>query len=827
MRKYLLFTMFLVLSCAMPAQNLLVNPGFETWTTGKPNGWSVSNSTNISPNLTNFIEGTKSCNVNVEQANTTFSIYQNVAVTAGKTYTFKVSYFISRGDGTDARILSYFKNSAGKAIPMSLDDSLALKGPGGNNGYFITELGVWKTYTCNVVAPVGATTFVFYVRSAPYSNVTWDNFSFSVNTSPNLTISKTNISGFTYTPGNGPSAENSFTVNGSNLTGSLNLTAPQNYEISKLSGTAFTSSISLTPSSGIVNSTTIYIRLKSNLSSNTYTGNLSVQSTGVTTQNVALSGSVSASPILVNTSVTSLTSFTYNEGVGPSGIKSFTVSGSGLSSGITISAPENYEISIFGGTNFLGSGTFTFTQSNGNISLTTIYVRLKAGLATATYTGDITLSTNGIAPKTISLTGAVNSIPVLTVSTTSLSGFRYEPGKGPSNDQSFTVSGKGMTTAIIVTAPINYELSTETGTGFTGTSQLVLSQSGGIVNISIIYVRLKAGLTDGVYSGNLSLQTSAGISKNITLSGIVSLPLALNISANTLSGFSYVIGSGPSGQKSFMVSAQGLSSMLIITAPTNYEISTDGGSSFIGNNQIFLPINNGSVSSTTIYVRLIAGLTESESYTGNIVLNSGSEITGNIALIGFVNGFPEITTSIFAISDLNYWIGSGPSLQQTFTVSAKGLTSDLKITAPAGFEVSTTEGVNFVGKTQLTLNHTNGNISSTIVYVRLVSNLAVNTYSGEMEISSNGSTSDFISLNGNVLLSTFNKDYKINQIKIYTNNKTIYVSGIEAGKTIQLYSVSGNLILSEVTKNESYELKLLQNGLYLFKYDSKVYKLAL
>lgn len=828
MKKNLLILIVAFFALSINAQNLLVNPGFETWASGKPTVWSITNSTYLSQNKSNFTEGTTSCKVNTEQANQNITFSQNVAVTAGKTYTFSVSYFIERGDGTDARISCYFKNSANKAIKMSLEDSLALKGPGGNSAYFPTELGVWKTYTCDVVAPVGATVFVFSVRSSAYSNVSWDNFSFSVNTKPTLYVSKTELIDFNYAPGSGPSAEKTFVVKGSNLTSSITVTAPLNYEISTSSGSLFVANktIIIPQTNGLVNSVTIYTRLKSNLSTNIYTGDITVVSTGATSQNISLTGTVGSPPVLINSSVLSLSGFTYNEGYGPSGIKSFTVSGSGLLNGLTISAPEGYEISIFSGLSFLGSNTFTISQSGGNVTTTTIYTRLKAGLTAASYIGNINL-TSGTTTKTIPLTGAVNSIPEMSISTTTLSGFRYEPGNGPSAEQSFTASGKGMTTALIISAPTGYEISTETGSSFSGASQLVLTQTGGIINPTLIYVRLKANLSEAAYSGNLTLQTSGGITKSISLSGIVSVPQEITVSTDILSDFCYKSGAGPSAEKAFTLSAKGLTSLLIVSAPVNFEISTESGSSFTSNNQLILPLNVGSIATTTVYVRLKAGLAESDSYTGNLVLSSGSDLSKNIALSGYVTGLSEINVSTPTISGFSYWVGNGPSNQQSFTVSANGLLSDLTINAPAGFELSNNEGSNFSGSNSLQLSQLNGKVLSTTIYVRLVAGLGVNTYLGQVGVSSNGIASKYISLNGNVLLSTNISGANSNQVKVYSNSKNIIVQGVEKNETVELFSFSGKLLQVVKSTGETLELPVQDNSVYIVRINSKAYKVVL
>ncbi len=90
------------------------------------------------------------------------------------------------------------------------------------------------------------------------------------------------------------SAEQSFTVSGTDLTNDITVSAPTGYEVSLTSGSGFANSLSITQSGGTVGSTTVYVRLKSD-ASNAASGNISIASTGATTQNVA-TGTAIVSP---------------------------------------------------------------------------------------------------------------------------------------------------------------------------------------------------------------------------------------------------------------------------------------------------------------------------------------------------------------------------------------------------------------------------------------------------------------------------------------------------------------------------------------------------
>lgn len=156
------------------------------------------------------------------------------------------------------------------------------------------------TTTCNTngaYALNGASQYVrwSYTKSGSV-NLTIDDVSITSGASlPIITLTPATLSGFTYVVGSGPSAQQNYSVSGTNLTANVVLTAPAGYSISTTSGSGYTNSISLPFGSGTLASTTIYVQLNSGLSVSTYTGNITAASTGAATKNVALTGSVTGS----------------------------------------------------------------------------------------------------------------------------------------------------------------------------------------------------------------------------------------------------------------------------------------------------------------------------------------------------------------------------------------------------------------------------------------------------------------------------------------------------------------------------------------------------
>jgi len=90
--------------------------------------------------------------------------------------------------------------------------------------------------------------------------------------------------------------------------------------------------------------------------------------------------------------------------------QNFSVSGSGLSNNITITAPTGFEVSKTSGTSGFASSV-SLTQSGGTVSSTTIYVRL-TNTATGTPSGNISLASDDATTQTLAATGTVTTASV-------------------------------------------------------------------------------------------------------------------------------------------------------------------------------------------------------------------------------------------------------------------------------------------------------------------------------------------------------------------------------------------------------------------------------
>ena len=258
-----------------------------------------------------------------------------------------------------------------------------------------SEWNVWADSTVS-----GCTSHTNSPRTAPtdYDPGAW----IGTASGPSISVGSA-VTGLDYFEGSGPSAEGVFQISGINLTADVSVTAPTNFEVSLTSAGTFTSSVTLTQSSGTA-SGAVYVRLVSGLSPDTYTDNTTVSSAGADSQTVSLTGTVTAADPQI-TVTAFLDDFTYiaSEG-GPSPEDSFSVEGLFLQDDISVTAPANYEVSLTTATGFASSVSITPDQA-GTVTSTAIFVRLAAGLSAATYDGNITVSSTGVTDELIAVSG--------------------------------------------------------------------------------------------------------------------------------------------------------------------------------------------------------------------------------------------------------------------------------------------------------------------------------------------------------------------------------------------------------------------------------------
>ena len=342
------------------------------------------------------------------------------------------------------------------------------------------------------------------------------------------------LSGFTYVAGNGPSTSQSFNLGGSNLTAgtAVSITAPTDYEVSLAAGSGYGASLSLLNTAGGTLNTTIYVRLLTGLSAATYNENVAITGGGTAgTTNVAVNGTVTPAPALTAIPA-SLTGFSTSQGA-PSAAQTYLLSGTNLSSSVTVTAPAGYEVAQ-GTPTTPGpyAATQTVTQANATAGRT-VYVRLTAAAVAGPYgTPGTPVNVTNAATNAVTLNVPVDGTvtapaPVLTATGT-LTAFNALAGQA-SAAQTYTLTGSNLTSTVSIVAPAGYELSavyadaSTSGGYFTSLTGITAAQVAGAG--ATISVRLAAGLpTDpgSTPGGNVANSGGGtGSPQNVAVTGTI------------------------------------------------------------------------------------------------------------------------------------------------------------------------------------------------------------------------------------------------------------------------------------------------------------------
>jgi hypothetical protein len=452
-----------------------------------------------------------------------------------------------------------------------------------------------------------------------------------------------------------------------------------------------------------------------------------------------------------------LNDFHYYYGFGPSESKSFTLLGANLTGfpdDITITAPENYEVSL---DNTAFSNSLILPYISATLAPTYIYVRLIEGLEIDNYNNaDILISGGGAPSFVVTCSGNITEkpLPVISANPSSLTGYTYVFGAGPSDYQSVSLSVTNLNEypdVISIVAPNGFHISTDF---VTYTDSLTIPYSAEIMTTTTVYARMKPGLPVNTYSGEIQIDAE-GTNGFVSCSGTVTEPSnpVLSSTESVMSGFSYILGSGPSDPQSFEISGSNLSEIsgnVAVTAPTNYEVSLDNSTY---ENTLTIPYSESTLESTLIYVRLIAGLDMGSYNNETIEITGGGASPYNVSCYGNVISPPSPILSVneTELSGFEYAVGAGPSIPQSFNLSAVNLTDypdDITVTAPLNYEVSY-DYPNFAETVYVP--YSSETLDWTPIYVRLKAGLFEGEYNDEnIVISVLGASNVNVSCNGTV-----------------------------------------------------------------------------
>lgn len=296
-------------------------------------------------------------------------------------------------------------------------------------------------------------------------------------------------------------------------------------------------------------------------------------------------------------------------------------------------------------TDYNGTGdgteiTETFTQFTQNITATGSLIDIQIEISLNSGDEDVAIDN-------IEIWGVSGSpTPTITATPSSLTGFTYIEGSGPSLEQDFNVSGSNLTSDILVTPPTYWEISTTSGGPYQITP-ITLTQSGGIVTSTTIYTRMVSGLlnTNSPFSGVILCSSSGATSQNVTVDGsvtLVSSDCAFESFDNSNATSSY-------GDNSY-VGDNGLTWSYIESRDENGDANGSG----INGNALMLRRNtdNSSVASSIVpngigdfSVKLYKGFTGSGNRQVELFVNGVSQ--------GTSTPFDDFNEHIFSVTGIN------------------------------------------------------------------------------------------------------------------------------------------------------------------------------
>jgi DNA/RNA endonuclease G (NUC1) len=333
----------------------------------------------------------------------------------------------------------------------------------------VPATGTVSSGTITATVPPGASTGPITVVGTGGTDTSYEPFTVTSGSLPSLAVSASSLTGFSATEGSASSSK-FYTVTGSNLTGDINITAPTDFEISS-NNSFFGSTLTLTPVAGALTGVPIYIRIKASALLGSVLGIVTHSGGGVTTQNLSVSGAVLSSLPSLTLSTPSLSGFFALPG-SASTSKSYTISGSNLTSEIIITAPTGYEISL---NNITFAATQTLTPIGGTIASTTIYARLSSTALVGSNTGSISHAGGSATTQSVEVSGTVTTssgVPTKLVSWEVSSLNTYGPSPFAATTADAMVAAGGLKRGGGVTTTGTAAAGTWGGTGFDGAATL-------------------------------------------------------------------------------------------------------------------------------------------------------------------------------------------------------------------------------------------------------------------------------------------------------------------------------------------------------------------
>ena len=417
--------------------------------------------------------------------------------------------------------------------------------------------------------------------------------------------------------------------------------------------------------------------------------------------------------LTVSTSV--LNDFSYIFGEGPSAPKNFTVSGSDLVENVTLTAPQDFEISLNPTNGYFDSDELT--PVNGTLTEITVYVRMKAGLSVGTYSGNLTI-VSGELSHNIALNGTVDEMPVVTM--TIAEARALENGQYAQVEGTVTfIDGRNVYIQD-ATAGIDLYLNSNTVPSSLAIGDIVRAYGSKTVYKGLVELT-------GINGGNAD--------EFSILSSGNTLPLAVKTIAEVLEG-------GADALQCTRVKIE--SATIGAINPNNNTPLTQGESTI---NIYKIPALTGIEEGNVVDVISIVG------YFNAPQLRVA--LADDVTLIE-TPSTSSLTVTPTALSGFEYeYEAGGPSEIQIITVGGDMLTNNVSVIPSESFEVSTQPAELFQPENPAMIYiPESGSFYDIEICVRMKAGLEVGTYAERIAIASEGTDTLFVNVSGTVISET-------------------------------------------------------------------------
>ncbi|WP_157682183.1 T9SS type B sorting domain-containing protein [Mucilaginibacter mallensis] len=579
-----------------------------------------------------------------------------------------------------------------------------------------------------------------------------------------------------------------FTVSGSGLSDNIVAAAPANFEISFSPNTGYSSGLIINQSNGTVNNIVVYVRSIATAPVGNIAGDVTLTSTGVTGQKVAVTGIVNELPSVNAVAPQKITSGELSQPVNFTGTSNgFTwvndtpgiglpASGIGNISAFTaINNTKNPIVATLKVTPMSLTIAYIANANANSVSvINTVTNEVEASIPVGLYPQGVTVSPDGSKVYVSNYLG--NNVSVIStytntvVATITVGITPFGMAVSPDGSRLYVTNTLANDIVVVNTATSKIEATITVGSRPVG---LAISADG-----SRVYVTNSDPTANSVSVVNTATNSViATIPVGTSQGGIILSPdgsllyvvntgsnalLIINTATNTITStiqvgtYPFGISMTPDGKRLYITDSQAnvvsvvntvtntvIATIPVGTDPFGVDVSPDGAQVYVANN------GTNTVSIINTANNTVSKVLQTEpgpSSFGKFIV-AGTGCTGPPAtftitvdpsnIVITANGnLPPLST--------NYGI---PSSSGSFTVSGDNLKERILVTPPQGFEVST-DDIHF--SNTVTVGAA-GNVASTTVYVRLTATTPVNSYSGNIVLSSTGAGSANVLATGAVL----------------------------------------------------------------------------